>query len=69
MRHNPLQFKVTGIMTLCWDFGELSRIGKLTTAVLVQRLYYGAEPPTHLPLHDRDDHDQERLHSRDEEDV
>lgn len=65
MRHNPLQFKVTGIMTLCWDFGELSYgDSELTAAVLGQRLYYGAEPPTHLPLHDRD---HERLHDRDEE--
>ncbi|KAL1407633.1 hypothetical protein Q8F55_007066 [Vanrija albida] len=34
IRNNPLQFKVTGIMTICWDIG-----------VLTQRIYYGAEPP------------------------
>ncbi|GMK55816.1 hypothetical protein CspeluHIS016_0208720 [Cutaneotrichosporon spelunceum] len=31
---SPLQFKVAGIMTLCWDL-----------AVLAQRIYYRAEPP------------------------
>lgn len=39
---------------------------ELTAAVLAQRLYYGAEPPTHLPLHSRDA-SHERL--RDEEDA
>ncbi|WOO84975.1 PQ-loop repeat-containing protein 1 [Vanrija pseudolonga] len=34
IRNNPLQFKVTGLMTICWDIG-----------VLIQRIYYGAEKP------------------------
>ncbi|WVN90571.1 uncharacterized protein L203_105811 [Cryptococcus depauperatus CBS 7841] len=33
-RHSPIQFKVTAIMLVCWDF-----------AVLVQRIIYGAKPP------------------------
>ncbi|OCF40946.1 hypothetical protein I317_05224 [Kwoniella heveanensis CBS 569] len=34
VRQSPIQFKVTAIMTLCWD-----------SAVLAQRIMYGAEPP------------------------
>jgi len=34
VRHSPIQFKVTAIMTLCWD-----------TAVLAQRFVYGTQPP------------------------
>lgn len=39
IRNNPLQFKVTGIMTICWD-----------VAVLSQRIYYGAEAPNKVAL-------------------
>ncbi|ORX39143.1 hypothetical protein BD324DRAFT_618636 [Kockovaella imperatae] len=34
LRQSPIQFKVTAIMTVCWD-----------TAVFAQRMIYGAEPP------------------------
>ncbi|WVR09058.1 hypothetical protein IAU60_006119 [Kwoniella sp. DSM 27419] len=34
LRQSPLQFKVTAILTVCWD-----------SAVLAQRVIYGAEPP------------------------
>ncbi|WWC64022.1 uncharacterized protein I303_106628 [Kwoniella dejecticola CBS 10117] len=34
LRGSPIQFKVTAIMTLCWD-----------SAVLAQRIIYGANPP------------------------
>lgn len=44
IRNNPLQFKVTGIMTICWD-----------VAVLAQRIYYGAEPPNKVALGERED--------------
>ncbi|BEJ08527.1 hypothetical protein CcaverHIS641_0506210 [Cutaneotrichosporon cavernicola] len=39
VRNNPLQFKVTGILTICWDL-----------AVLAQRIYYGAAPPHKVVL-------------------
>nr|ODN89804.1 hypothetical protein L204_06075 [Cryptococcus depauperatus CBS 7855] len=38
-RHSPIQFKVTAIMLVCWDF-----------AVLVQRIIYGAKPPAILRI-------------------
>lgn len=44
LRHNPLPFKVTGIMTICWD-----------VAVLCQRIYYGAAPPYELALEGDDE--------------
>ncbi|ORY33113.1 PQ loop repeat-domain-containing protein [Naematelia encephala] len=34
LRHSPIQFKITAIMTVCWD-----------TAVFAQRVMYGTEPP------------------------
>lgn len=44
----------------------LEATAELTAAVLAQRLYYGAEPPTHLPLYNRDA-DHERLHDREDD--
>ncbi|TYJ56436.1 hypothetical protein B9479_002839 [Cryptococcus floricola] len=34
LRGNPIQFKITAIMLVCWDF-----------AVLAQRIKYGSKPP------------------------
>ena len=50
LRHSPIQFKVTAIMTVCWDSGELSSSSPEWSsfsfvAVFAQRLYYGTEPP------------------------
>ena len=50
IQHTPLQFKVTGIMTICWDVGELSHALELIPGVLCQRLYYGAEAPYQVHL-------------------
>ncbi|KAK1922591.1 PQ loop repeat-domain-containing protein [Papiliotrema laurentii] len=50
LRQSPLQFKVTAIMTLCWD-----------TAVAVQRFMYGSEPPRGASGQQDDHEERERL--------
>ncbi len=59
LRGNPIQFKVTAIMTVCWDAGKcvLAYFGYHSTtrnrpdidyytAVLAQRIFYGSAPPS-----------------------
>ncbi|WVQ93196.1 hypothetical protein IAU59_000260 [Kwoniella sp. CBS 9459] len=44
VRQSPIQFKVTAILTLCWD-----------SAVLAQRIIYGAEPPRNFAQYSSQD--------------
>lgn len=50
LRHSPIQFQITAIMTLCWD-----------AAVFAQRLKYGTEPPRGMINEERDRQDARGL--------
>lgn len=56
LRGNPIQFKVTAILTVCWDLGEcpMSDI-QLTLAVVSQRFMYGSEQPHGAPIEGEDE--------------
>lgn len=47
LRGNPIQFKITAIITVCWDL-----------AVLSQRFMYGTAPPRGTPVEEENDHDE-----------
>lgn len=83
MRGSPIQFKVTAIMLVCWDSGELRAFepvesekeeakSRIYSAVFAQRIIYGANPPANqtgveFDAHDENDDESRALHDDREE--
>jgi hypothetical protein len=72
--HSPIQFIVCGLFQVTVDFGELlhfrtayRELKEVAPAIVVQRLWYGAAPPTIQP--DEDDILEQALRLEEEERV